>query len=238
MWVYPAVHAQTWKTTTVCTKTGPWREFILSLVFFTVYVLSRVSFQAGNPVNKQTNFPVKSNRCFLSGSQLYMQASFYIVVRNGFSMNFSICGSSAWWSRTCMVRVTALDIQVNLRNPTPCWRTTWHQRKAIYMIGCLYAYDSNGDLIWCPEYECMFGIVDISCRMHFFFMCTKRGSYLIIFVLCKLILNNFYHIAEQHTFPITRYYSKMLLPQIYSHKTNVCNFKFVPLTAFMHENEN
>ena len=45
MWVYPAVHAQTWKTTTVCTKTGPWREFILSLVFFTVYVLSGFPFK-------------------------------------------------------------------------------------------------------------------------------------------------------------------------------------------------
>ena len=28
-----------------------------------------------------------------------MQASFYIIVRNGCSMNFSIRGSSAWWSR-------------------------------------------------------------------------------------------------------------------------------------------
>ena len=37
-------------------------------------------------------------------------------MRNGFSMNFSIRGSSAWWSGTRMVRVTALDIQVNLRN--------------------------------------------------------------------------------------------------------------------------
>ena len=47
-----------------------------------------------------------------------MQASFYIIVRNGFSMNFSIRGSSAWWSRGRMVRVTALDIQVSLRIPT------------------------------------------------------------------------------------------------------------------------
>ena len=29
----------------------------------------------------------------------FMQASFYIIVRNGFSMNLSIRGSSAWWSR-------------------------------------------------------------------------------------------------------------------------------------------
>ena len=39
-----------------------------------------------------------------------MQASFYNVVRNSFSLNFSIRGSSAWWSRTRMVRVTALVI--------------------------------------------------------------------------------------------------------------------------------
>ena len=47
-----------------------------------------------------------------------MQASFYIIVRNGFSMNFSIRSSSVWWSRARMVHVTALDIQVSLRNPT------------------------------------------------------------------------------------------------------------------------
>ena len=28
-----------------------------------------------------------------------MQACFYIMVRNSFSINFSICGSRAWWSR-------------------------------------------------------------------------------------------------------------------------------------------
>ena len=38
-----------------------------------------------------------------------MQASFYIIVRNGFSINFSIRDSSAW---------SSLDIQVSLRNPT------------------------------------------------------------------------------------------------------------------------
>ena len=47
----------------------------------------------------------------------FMQASFNIIVCNGFSMNFSICGSSSWWSRVRMVHVTALDIQVSLCNP-------------------------------------------------------------------------------------------------------------------------
>ena len=46
-----------------------------------------------------------------------MQASFYIIVHNSIFMNFSIRGLSAWWSHACMVRVTALDIQVSLRNP-------------------------------------------------------------------------------------------------------------------------
>ena len=46
-----------------------------------------------------------------------MQASFCVIVRNSFSMNFSIRGSSAWWTRARMLRVTALDSQVSLRNP-------------------------------------------------------------------------------------------------------------------------
>ena len=65
---------------------------------------------------------------YSNGNQYsFMQASFYIIVRNGFSMNSSIRGSSAWWSHTRMVRMTALDIQVSLRNPTPCWRAAWRQ---------------------------------------------------------------------------------------------------------------
>ena len=46
-----------------------------------------------------------------------MPASFYIIVRNGFSMNFSIRGSTTWWSRERMVPLTALDIQVSPHNP-------------------------------------------------------------------------------------------------------------------------
>ena len=41
-----------------------------------------------------------------------MQASFYITVRN----DFSIRGSSAWWSCSRMVGVAALDIQVSLQS--------------------------------------------------------------------------------------------------------------------------
>ena len=45
-----------------------------------------------------------------------MQASVYIIVRDGLSMDFSIRGSSAWWSQARMVPVTVLDIQVSLQS--------------------------------------------------------------------------------------------------------------------------
>ena len=61
-----------------------------------------------------------------------MQASFYIIVRNSFSMNFSICGSSAWWSRARMMRVTALDIQVSLHNPTAMLEDSMTSVKMLY----------------------------------------------------------------------------------------------------------
>ena len=66
---------------------------------------------------------VLQHGCFFSNGDQYsfMQTSFYIIVCNGFSMNFSIHGSSTWLSRTRMVRVTALDIQVSMCNLTPCW---------------------------------------------------------------------------------------------------------------------
>ena len=53
---------------------------------------------------------------YSNGNQYsFMQASFYMIVHNGF---FSICGSSAWWLCTRMVHMTALDVSVILRNPT------------------------------------------------------------------------------------------------------------------------
>ena len=63
---------------------------------------------------------VLQHGCFYSNGNQYsfMQASFHIIVRNGLSMNFSIRGSIARWSHARMVRLTALDIQVSLRNPT------------------------------------------------------------------------------------------------------------------------
>ena len=62
-----------------------------------------------------------------------MQASFYIIVRNGFSMNFSIRGSSAWWLRTRMVCVTALDIQVSLHNPTAMLEDSMTSVRMLYI---------------------------------------------------------------------------------------------------------
>ena len=77
-----------------------------------------------------------------NGSQYsFMQASVYIIMRNGFSMNFYICGSSAWWSHTRMVHVTALDIQVSLCNPTAMledsddWRQ-WKRSVDVFLMIC------------------------------------------------------------------------------------------------------
>ena len=77
---------------------------------------------------------VLQHGCFYSNGIQYsfMQALFYIIVRNGFSMNFSIRGSSARWSRTLMVRVTALDIQVSLRNPTAILEDSVMSVKTLY----------------------------------------------------------------------------------------------------------
>ena len=61
-----------------------------------------------------------------------MQASFYIIVHNGFSMNFSIRGSSAYWLHARMVHVTALDIQVSLRNPTAILEDSMTSLKTLY----------------------------------------------------------------------------------------------------------
>ena len=66
-----------------------------------------------------------------------MQASLYIIVRNGFSMNLSICGSSAWWSCERVVRVTALDIQVSLCNPTAMLEDSMTSVKTLYIGLCI-----------------------------------------------------------------------------------------------------
>ena len=77
---------------------------------------------------------------------LWMQAIFYISVHKGFSINFSIRGSSSWWSRARMVRVTALDIQVNLREPTPCWRAAWLSVNALWS-----GFNRQANTAWCPR---------------------------------------------------------------------------------------
>ena len=75
-----------------------------------------------------------------------MQASFDIIVRNGFSMNFSIRDSSTWWSRTRMVRVTALDIQVNLRNPTAMLKDSMMSVNTLYRSDLILTENKNGEL--------------------------------------------------------------------------------------------
>ena len=64
----------------------------------------------------------------------FMQASLYIIVCNGFSMNVSIRGSSTWSSRARMVPVTALDIQVSLRNPTAMLQDSMTSVKTLYCV--------------------------------------------------------------------------------------------------------
>ena len=50
-------------------------------------------------------------------------------------MNFSIRGLSAqWWSRVRMVHVTALDIQVSLRNPTAMLKQHGVSENALYRV--------------------------------------------------------------------------------------------------------
>ena len=53
-------------------------------------------------------------------------------MHNGFSMNFSIPGSSAWWSRARMVHVTALDIPLSLHNQTAMLEDSMTSVKTLY----------------------------------------------------------------------------------------------------------
>ena len=62
-----------------------------------------------------------------------MQSSFYIIVHVGFSMSFSIRGSSPW-SPARMVRVTAMDIQVSLRDPMAMLEDSMTSVKMLYTI--------------------------------------------------------------------------------------------------------
>ena len=70
--------------------------------------------------------------CCINGSS-FVQVSGYVIVHNGISMSSSIRGSSAW-SRACMVRVTALDIQVSLCNPTAMMEDSMTSAKMLYRM--------------------------------------------------------------------------------------------------------
>ena len=72
---------------------------------------------------------------YSNGNQYsFMQASFYVMCVNVFSMNFSIHGSSAWWLCVRMVHRTTLDIQVSLRNPTAILEGSMTSVKTLYMM--------------------------------------------------------------------------------------------------------
>ena len=80
-----------------------------------------------------------------------MQASCYFIVRNGLSMNFFIHGSSAWCLHVLMVRVTALDIQVSLRNPTAMLEDSMMSAKTVY--NDIHVVP-NSAIAW-PVYTCI-----------------------------------------------------------------------------------
>ena len=96
---------------------------------------------------------VLQHGCFYSNRNQYsfMQASFYIIVRNGFSMNFSIHGSSAWRLHVHMVHVTALDIQVSLCNPRAMMKDSMTSVKTLYSC---HSYFSIVCELWPLTWPC------------------------------------------------------------------------------------
>ena len=69
----------------------------------------------------------------------------YIIVHNGFSMNWSIHGFlSAWWVCLHMMCVTALNIQVTLRNPTALLEDSMTLVKTLYRNYLSLTIDGEG----------------------------------------------------------------------------------------------
>ena len=116
------------------TPQHPWWE---ARTFFFLCLSAQLSTPSQNIVPRA--LAVLQHGCFDSKGNQYsfMHASSYIIVRNGFSMNFSICGSSAWWSRARMVHVTALDIQISLRNLTAILEDSMMSVKTPYIESLL-----------------------------------------------------------------------------------------------------
>ena len=86
-----------------------WQDFVISVFFIERFHVTSCCPPTG---------------CFHSNGNQYsfMHASFYIIVHNGFFMNFSIRGSSAWISRSvCAIR-------------RPYWRTAWRQWNALSIV--------------------------------------------------------------------------------------------------------
>ena len=122
-----------------------------------------------------------------------MQASFYIIVHNGFSMNFSIRGSNAWWPRARMVHMTALDIQVSLHNPMAVLEDSMTSVNTLYTVEFCY----NKDL-WTMKLTLLYlGVVvcwSISLDSH----AESPGSNLTIAMHFCPSARNFIHIAALH----------------------------------------
>ena len=81
-----------------------------------------------------------------------MQACFYIIVRNG----FSICGSSALWLCARMVCVAALDIQVSLCNLTAMLEDSMMSVKTLYSFIEWSKSDLDSIFIELKLYFCIF----------------------------------------------------------------------------------
>ena len=71
-----------------------------------------------------------ASTCIATENNIHLcKHRFYIIVHNGFSMNFSIQGSSAWWPRACMVHWLSWISRSVCAIRRPCWRTAWRQWK-------------------------------------------------------------------------------------------------------------
>ena len=80
----------------------------------------------------------------------FMQASFDIIVRNGFSIHFSIRGSRAWRSRMRIECVTSLDIQVSLCNPMAMLEDSMTSENTLYRGRILHCFNYSEQMGICP----------------------------------------------------------------------------------------
>ena len=106
---------------------------------------------------------------------IHLWKHLYIIGHNGFSMNSSIRGSSAWWSRTGMVRVTALDIQVSLRNPTAMLEGSMTSVNTLYTKNNVTLKSTSTPGLW-PN------VIELLSNAHYVLSCTVIKTYGMVFV--------------------------------------------------------